>query len=71
MMIGNSVKSDVIPALEAGCWGILIPHELTWELEHAEVPSGHPRFGVVAGLHEIPELISSILNRDQAGQATT
>ncbi len=70
MMIGNSVKSDVIPALEAGCWGILIPHELTWELEHAEVPSGHPRFGVVAGLHEIPELISSILNRDQAGQAT-
>ncbi len=69
MMIGNSVKSDVIPALEAGCWGILIPHELTWELEHAELPSDHPRFGVVSGLHEIPELVSSIAAREGQGEA--
>jgi len=27
MMVGNSVKSDVIPAIEAGAWGVHVPHE--------------------------------------------
>jgi putative hydrolase of the HAD superfamily len=35
MMIGNSMKSDVLPAIEAGAWGVFVPHGLTWELEHA------------------------------------
>ncbi len=38
MMVGNSLKSDVVPALEAGAWGVFVPHDLTWELEHAEEP---------------------------------
>ncbi len=29
MMIGNSLKSDVLPALEAGCWAVHVPHDLT------------------------------------------
>jgi putative hydrolase of the HAD superfamily len=60
MMIGNSMRSDVIPALEAGAWGVFVPHGLTWELEHASAPEGHPRFrelehlgGVLALLDEI------------------
>ena len=32
MMIGNSLKSDVVPAIEAGGWGVYVPHELTWAL---------------------------------------
>lgn len=35
-MIGNSPRSDIFPALEAGLNAILIPHEMTWHLEHAE-----------------------------------
>lgn len=50
MMIGNSMKSDVVPALMAGAWGVYVPHGLTWELEHAETPAHHPRF------HELPDL---------------
>lgn len=50
MMVGNSLKSDVRPALEAGAFGVFVPHGLTWELEHAEAPDGHARF------HEIPDL---------------
>ena len=44
MMVGNSIKSDVAPALEAGSWGVHIPHVLEWELEHAPPPRHHPRF---------------------------
>jgi putative hydrolase of the HAD superfamily len=36
-MIGNSPKSDIHPALEAGLNAVLIPHEHTWQMEHADV----------------------------------
>jgi putative hydrolase of the HAD superfamily len=41
-MIGNSPKSDINPALEAGLGAVLVPHERTWVLEHAELrtPAG-------------------------------
>jgi len=54
-MIGNSPKSDVNPALEAGMGAIYVPHPHTWHLEHAPVPDGHHRLLVVenfAGLRE-------------------
>lgn len=57
MMIGNSLKSDVIPALRAGAWGVHVPHELTWALEHAEEPTDHPRFRKIADLRELLALL--------------
>ncbi|MFG2822862.1 HAD family hydrolase [Kitasatospora sp. NPDC048365] len=33
-MIGNSPKSDILPALRAGLKAVYIPHEHTWVLEH-------------------------------------
>lgn len=57
MMVGNSLKSDVIPALEAGGWGVHVPHDLTWELEHAEPPTGHPRYHSLQTLDELPGLL--------------
>lgn len=36
MMVGNSMKSDIAPALAVGCSAIYVPFHLTWELEHAE-----------------------------------
>jgi len=53
MMVGNSLKSDVLPALDAGGWGVFVPHELTWVLEHAEEPANHPRFRKIAHLGEL------------------
>nr|WP_257018909.1 HAD family hydrolase [Streptomyces sp. TLI_235] len=35
-MIGNSPKSDIVPARRAGLNAIFIPHEHTWVLEHEE-----------------------------------
>ncbi len=36
-MIGNSPKSDINPALEAGLHAIFLFHKDTWVLEHAEI----------------------------------
>ena len=36
-MVGNSPKSDINPALEAGLRAVFVPHPHTWVLEHEEV----------------------------------
>jgi len=41
-MIGNSPRSDILPALEVGLGAVHIPHDQTWSLELAELPE-HPR----------------------------
>lgn len=60
MMVGNSLKSDVIPAIEAGGWGVHVPHELTWSFEHAEPPVDHPRFRELDTLGTLSALVESI-----------
>jgi len=60
MMVGNSLKSDVVPAIEAGSWGVHIPHELTWELEHAEEPAASSRYKRIAHLGELIELVARL-----------
>ena len=46
-MIGNSPKSDIVPALEAGLGAVLVPNENTWRLEVRPLPDTHDRFRVV------------------------
>jgi putative hydrolase of the HAD superfamily len=60
MMVGNSLKSDVIPAIQAGSWGVYVPHAIGWALEHAEAPAGEPRFKQLAHLGELVGLLSQI-----------
>lgn len=44
-MIGNSPKSDVLPALGAGLGAVFVPHKATWTLELTELPPPHtPRY---------------------------
>lgn len=60
MMVGNSLKSDVVPAIEAGAWGVFVPHELTWALEHVEAPSAAERFRQIVRLDELPALLDTL-----------
>ncbi|MCV2867658.1 HAD family hydrolase [Defluviimonas sp. WL0002] len=60
VMVGNSMKSDVVPMIEAGGWGVYVPHGLTWALEHADAPEGHPRFREIADLGALPDLLEEI-----------
>jgi putative hydrolase of the HAD superfamily len=60
MMVGNSLKSDVVPALRAGSWGVYIPHALTWALEHDEEPAGEPRFRRIESLRGLENIVTEI-----------
>ncbi len=60
MMVGNSLKSDIVPAIAAGSWGVHVPHELTWALEHEVAPDDQVRFHRIADLGELPDLIRQI-----------
>ena len=60
MMVGNSLKSDVIPALGAGSWGVHVPSALTWALDHAEPPHSHPRFHTIPDLGALPGVIAAL-----------
>ena len=44
MMIGNSLKSDVLPVLDIGGHAIHVPHHITWEHEHIDASIDHPNF---------------------------
>lgn len=56
-MVGNSIRSDVLPPLAIGGAAVLVPHPLTWAHEQAEPPSGHQRFRQIASLAELPGLL--------------
>lgn len=60
MMVGNSMRSDVLPAVEAGGWGIFVPHDLMWDLEHAEPPTSAPRFREIPDLGHLADLLHEI-----------
>ena len=42
-MIGNSPKSDINPAMEAGLNAVFVPHAHTWVLEKQEIRPGKGR----------------------------
>jgi putative hydrolase of the HAD superfamily len=52
-MIGNSPKSDINAALDAGLQAVFIPHAHTWVLERQEVRNGNGRLLV---LDRFPDL---------------
>jgi putative hydrolase of the HAD superfamily len=60
LMAGNSVRSDVLPALEAGAWAALIPYELVWSHEAAAVPHRHPRFRELPDLAALADWVQEI-----------
>lgn len=52
-MIGNSPRSDINPALDAGLNAVFIPHPDTWELEHSELRSGVGKIVIVQTFRDL------------------
>ncbi len=52
-MIGNSPKSDINPALDAGLNAVLVPHPHTWVLEHQDLREVEGRFLKVQNFREL------------------
>lgn len=60
MMVGNSMRSDVLPVVETGGWGVFVPHGIEWALEAAAPPQGQPRFRELPDLGALPGLVAVI-----------
>ncbi|MEN5146732.1 HAD family hydrolase [Brevundimonas diminuta] len=60
VMAGNSMKSDVLPAIEAGAWAAHIPYHITWAHELADAPEGEPRYVSLSRIGELPDWIAAI-----------
>ncbi|WP_298920347.1 HAD family hydrolase [uncultured Roseobacter sp.] len=62
LMVGNSMKSDVLPMIDAGGWGVFVPHGHEWELEKAAPPQDDERYRSLPDLGHFAQLIENIEN---------
>ena len=60
VMVGNSLRSDILPPLAAGSYAIYVPHDLTWSYEHAEEPVNEPRYAKISHLGELADAIARL-----------
>ena len=58
-MIGNSLKSDVLPVLAIGGHAVHIPYHITWEHEKTEHTIEHANFRQV---HTIKEILADLIS---------
>lgn len=63
LMVGNSLKSDVLPMLAAGGYGVHVPHGLTWAVETADPPSDNARFHSLQDLGGLPDLVAKVASQ--------
>ncbi len=58
LMVGNSIKSDILPVLALGGAGVHVPYRITWKHEHAEKPpEAEGRFFEAASLRDLPAIV--------------
>ena len=53
LMIGNSLKSDVLPILNIGGYGIHVPYHTTWEYEKIDFEIEHENFLAITDIKEV------------------
>jgi putative hydrolase of the HAD superfamily len=56
-MIGNSLKSDIIPVVGIGGYAVYVPYHITWALEEVEPPENLENFEEITHLGELLPLL--------------
>jgi putative hydrolase of the HAD superfamily len=59
-MVGNSVKSDILPVLALGGLGVHMPYHVTWGLEVVDYEPTHSRMAVVEKAEQIPSALDAL-----------
>jgi putative hydrolase of the HAD superfamily len=60
-MVGNSLRSDIVPVLALGGWGAHIPYHATWVHEtEAALPADAGRLRTVERPEQLPAAIASM-----------
>jgi putative hydrolase of the HAD superfamily len=57
LMIGNSLKSDVLPVLNIGGYAVHIPYHTTWAHEKVEKSVQHERFFAIEKMEEVLKIV--------------
>ena len=62
LMVGNSLKSDILPVVAMGGWAVHIPSDLTWEHEVVEIPPElRSRVFEVAALSQLAPFVETLM----------
>jgi putative hydrolase of the HAD superfamily len=57
LMVGNSLKSDILPVLALGGYGIHVPYHITWIHEHVDHQIENPHFMHIPKIAEILQFL--------------
>ncbi|MCB0281563.1 MAG: HAD family hydrolase [Calditrichaeota bacterium] len=58
VMVGNSIKSDILPVLELGAYAVHVPYHTVWQHEHAEIDAArYKRFKTISKLSELKQIL--------------
>jgi len=62
LMVGNSLKSDVLPVIAVGSQAVYIPHHLTWAYEVVADPHEEPqgRYFQLEHIRQLPALVKRL-----------
>jgi putative hydrolase of the HAD superfamily len=61
LMVGNSLRSDILPVISLGAKAVYIPYESTWahEFEIDQLPDG-PNYHQISEISELPNLVAQL-----------
>lgn len=61
LMVGNSLRSDILPVLELGASAVYVPHQLTWVHETGDAPTvEQPGYYEIEHLGQLPQLLTRL-----------
>jgi putative hydrolase of the HAD superfamily len=61
LMVGNSLRSDVLPVVGVGARAVHVPYEVTWALEHVEPVDGdRPGVWELDAITDLPDLLAEL-----------
>ncbi len=61
VMVGNSVRSDILPSMKVGSWGVLVSNEPNWEYDNeGKKPVESEHFFEISELPQLPKVLNRI-----------
>jgi putative hydrolase of the HAD superfamily len=69
LMVGNSMRSDILPVLELGGYAVFIPYPFYWEHEKITDttinPGKYPRYIELKHIGQLPQLVYDLITKDR------
>jgi putative hydrolase of the HAD superfamily len=60
-MVGNSLRSDVLPVLQAGGHAVFVPYEISWVHERVEPEAlADAQYHQISHIRELPDLLRTL-----------